>query len=421
MKKDLIDDLEALVINNPAFNEIDAAFDRFCPFEALGVVGHEIRHSNFLAYCLDPARPHGFGSECLKGVMRAVARAYRNWPSALDQRAITPLDFHLMDLDAAQVEREWKRSIDLFVVLPDQRMVIAFELKIDAKEHGQQLRRYRLAVEEHYPATEGWDNLLVFLTKRGDEPGEHGEGWFALELAEVAIELDRIVEAGLGGDAARDQLASYLAMLRRHHLPNDRLEEYAAKLWSQHREALEFLMERSPQGGAGVFGLLYERREELARMLSEAAGVSVVLDDSTRGNIRFAVPRWDGYPDMLTAIRWTSSNRLLLLELAPDGDRNAIRMRFVIGQGDPAIRQKLYAVLEQFGITSRRKTITSAWTRLQTETLVSKLNDSEEDQEVIVEQVIKKVIAYGKSVVPKVDAALMPNGHRNRHVTDRGI
>lgn len=405
MQEDLIDGLEGLVINNPAFDEIDAAFDRFCPFEALGVTGHEIRHSNFLAYCLDPARPHGFGAECLKGVMRAVARAYRHWPSALDNRAIAPLDFHLMDFDAARVEREWK-SIDLLVELPGPKMVIAFELKIDAKEHGQQLRRYRAAVQEYYPAGAGWHEILVFLTKRGSEPGEHGEGWFALELAAVAKELDRVVANGVGVDTARDHLSSYLAMLRRHHLPNDRLDDLAAKLWSQHREALLFLMERSPQGGAGIFGRLYDAREELAHTLSTAARVPVVLDDSTRTNIRFAIPAWDMYPNMLKATGWTASNRLLLLELAPDGDRNAIRMRFVIGQGDPAARKQLYGTLDAGGLKSKRTKITDTWTRLATETLVDKLDESEEDPDLIYERVVAKLASFGARMVPKADSAL---------------
>lgn len=405
MQQDLIDGLEALVINNSVFDEIEAAFDRFCPFEALRVVGHEIRHSNFLAYCLDPGRPHGFGAECLKGVMRAVAHAYRNWRSVLDERAITPLDFHLMDFDTARVEREWK-SIDLLVVLPDAKMVIAFELKIDAKEHGQQLRRYRAVVQENFPAREGWHEILVFLTKRGSKPSESGEGWFALELAEVAKELDRIVANGVGGDTARDTLASYLTMLRRHHLPNDRLDDLAAKLWSQHREALQFLMERSPEGGAGIFGRLYEEREALANRLSEQVGMAVVLDDSTRTNIRFAVPAWDSYPNMLTAADWTASNRLLLLELAPDGDRNAIRVRFVIGQGDPAVRQKLYSALDSAGLKSRRTKITDTWTRLATETLISKLDESEEDPDTVYTQVIERLGSYVARTVPKADAAL---------------
>ena len=58
--------------------------------------------------------------------MRAVARAYRQWPSALDEYAITPLDFHLMDFDAAVVQREW-RSIDLLVTLRDAKLVVAFD------------------------------------------------------------------------------------------------------------------------------------------------------------------------------------------------------------------------------------------------------------------------------------------------------
>lgn len=248
MQIDLIDRLEKLVINNREFDEIEEMFDRFCPFEALGVVGHEIRHSNFLAYCLDPNRPHGFGGECLKGVMRAVARAYREWPSVLDERAITPLDFHLMDFENARVRREW-RGIDLLVSLPDHKMVVAFELKIDSKEHSDQLRRYRASIEEHFVRRDGWNQILVFLTKRGLEP--EAEGWFSLELEEVAKELDRVVENQLGGELARNQLASYLAMLRRHHLPNNRLEELAARLWSQHREALTFLMEQSPGEAPG--------------------------------------------------------------------------------------------------------------------------------------------------------------------------
>ena len=38
----------------------------FCPFEAVGMARQEIRHSNFLAYILDPNRPHEFGTLLLE-------------------------------------------------------------------------------------------------------------------------------------------------------------------------------------------------------------------------------------------------------------------------------------------------------------------------------------------------------------------
>ncbi|MEJ7776799.1 MAG: PD-(D/E)XK nuclease family protein [Sphingomicrobium sp.] len=407
MQDDIIDGLEKLVIDNPTFDEIVGWFNCFCPFEALGVVRHEIRHSNFLAYCMDPNRPHGFGEECLKGAMRAVARAYRRWPSVLNERAITPLDFHLMDFERARVFREWK-GVDLLVLLPDHKMVIAFELKIDAKEHSQQLRRYRASVNDQYPGRDGWNQILVFLTKRGTEPSDTGEGWFALGLEDVAKEMDRVVETGVGEEFARNQLSSYVTMLRRHHLPNERLDELAAKLWSQHREALAFLMERSPQGGAGIYGRLFEEKAALASKISEAAGLPVVLDDCTRTNIRFAVPRWDKVRNMCTAVDWTASNRILLLELAASNDRKSISMRLVIGQGDRTVRQQIYAVLERAGLKSGRKQITDTWTRIATE--VTKLDENEEDVDLSYEKVIEKIMGYCTRVLPKADAALMTTG-----------
>jgi hypothetical protein len=405
MQEDLIDRLEALVIGNPDFEEVERAFGGFCPFEAMRVEKHEIRHSNFLAYYINPNRPHGFGTECLKAMMRSVAKAYRQWPSALDERAITPLDFHVMDFEGAGVHREW-RSVDLLVELPDRKMIVALELKIDAREHGNQLQRYRDTVEEAYPERDGWHQILVYLTKTGSEPSETGEGWFALELAEVAREFDRVVAGGGGTDAARAYLGAYLAMLRRHHLPNERLDDLAAKLWDQHREALLFLMDRSPQGGSGIFGRLYEQREQLARDMSAAAGTTVVLDDSTRTILRFAVPAWDTVPNMLSATGWTGSKRVILIELAPSNGRDAIRMRFVLGPADPTIRQLFYLLLEKGGLKSKRQQITTAWTRIANETLVAKLNESEQDPDTLTADVVRKAIAYMVREVPKATAAL---------------
>lgn len=189
-------------------------------------------------------------------------------------------------------------------------------------------------------------------------------------------------------------------------MTNERLDDLAAKLWAQHREALEFLVERSPQGGAGIFGRLYEAREQLATEFSAAAETQLVLDDTTRNNIRFAVPEWDTIPEMLSATGWTASNRLLLLELAPSGDRNSIRLRFVLGVGDQKTRERFYGLLQAAGLKSNRRQITTSWTRIATETLVSKLDESEQDPDEILQAVIRKASAYVKREIPKATVAL---------------
>ncbi|WCT80241.1 PD-(D/E)XK nuclease family protein [Novosphingobium humi] len=400
MSADMIKRLENLVIDNPLFAQVEASFDLFCPFEAMGVVGHEIRHSNFLAYYLDPARPHGLGSECLKAVMRAVAKAYRGWDAAKDGPAITPLDFHLMDFDQVKIEREW-RNIDLLVVLPGPKLVIAFELKINAREHGNQLERYTQAVSEHYPADEGWGEILVYLTKHGGETENHRDAWLPLGLNEVAQELDRVAAEAGGGDHAREYLSSYLAMLRRHHLPNARLDDLAAKLWSQHREALEFLMERSPQVGGGIFGRLYDARKTLAQSLATTAGITVVPDECARSIIRFAVPSWDSYPGMLTAKGWTSSKRLLLIELSANTQRSSIAIKFVIGQVDPAdqpARQPIYNALESAALKPARGALKPSWTHIAVTPIANNLNETDDDPEAVYDRILAAITRFGEKI-----------------------
>ena len=63
-----LEDIEKLVLGDGAadFKKLENMVDVFCPFEAIGMVRQEIRHSNFLAYILDPNRPHEFGSSFLE-------------------------------------------------------------------------------------------------------------------------------------------------------------------------------------------------------------------------------------------------------------------------------------------------------------------------------------------------------------------
>ena len=67
--------LARLFIGNDDFEEIERAFDRFCPFEAVGMVGQEVRHGHFLSYVLDPQRPYGFGAACLQALMKVATEA----------------------------------------------------------------------------------------------------------------------------------------------------------------------------------------------------------------------------------------------------------------------------------------------------------------------------------------------------------
>ena len=59
--QELQQQIEDLIVNDSSFRRLEELLFRFCPFEAMGAVNAELRHANFLAYLLDPLRPHNFG------------------------------------------------------------------------------------------------------------------------------------------------------------------------------------------------------------------------------------------------------------------------------------------------------------------------------------------------------------------------
>ena len=59
--EDALKALEDFVVGNPELEELEALLSQFNLFEAIGAVRMEVRHSDFLAFLLDPAQKHGLG------------------------------------------------------------------------------------------------------------------------------------------------------------------------------------------------------------------------------------------------------------------------------------------------------------------------------------------------------------------------
>jgi hypothetical protein len=60
---------EALVVDNPELERLEALLDEFNIFEAIGAVRVELRHSDFLAFLLNPTQNHGLGDAFVKRLL----------------------------------------------------------------------------------------------------------------------------------------------------------------------------------------------------------------------------------------------------------------------------------------------------------------------------------------------------------------
>ena len=78
--------LNDLIINNPDMERLESLLAQFNIFEALGAVRVELRHSDFLAYLLDPLGNHGFGDAFVKRLLQTLLQGLP--PSSLPVKPI---------------------------------------------------------------------------------------------------------------------------------------------------------------------------------------------------------------------------------------------------------------------------------------------------------------------------------------------
>src|SRR5438445_612442 len=121
--------LEAFVVDNDDLLALESIIGRFNIFDALSIARAEIRHSNFLAFILDPAESHGQGQMFLKAVLMDLLRAA---PAAL--RPFSPIDLDGVDLKGVNVRREWGH-IDLLITCEEPPFAIVIENKVGSHEH----------------------------------------------------------------------------------------------------------------------------------------------------------------------------------------------------------------------------------------------------------------------------------------------
>src|SRR5580700_8026632 len=91
----------AAAITDPEFEMLELTMREPNIFRALAIEHHEIRHSNFFTYLLDPRENHGLRDILLRKFLRDI------FADGKAQRR-TLFDADLLDYRQVEVRREWK-------------------------------------------------------------------------------------------------------------------------------------------------------------------------------------------------------------------------------------------------------------------------------------------------------------------------
>lgn len=241
--------LEAL-LQDEDLDRLEALAQEFNIFEVLRAVRQEVRHSNFLAWLLDPSGNHGLGDYFARLFLWKTTSLAKKKNKEIDSPS--PIEIDALDLTRMQVSTEW-RGIDILLDAAEQGFVCAIENKVEAAEHSGQLARYARACSAEFPEC---IQHFVFLSATGATPSQ--EDWVSVGYEHIIDLVERTLQAREKsiGDEVAVFLRHYVNMLRRHIVRESEIEKLCQTIYSKHRQALDLLFEHRPDTQAELRRIL---------------------------------------------------------------------------------------------------------------------------------------------------------------------
>ena len=235
MSKELISKLSAF-IKEPLLEDLELQLMQPNFFYELNLQHAEIRHSNFLAWLLNPKKSHGLGTHVLRHFLKDIfSENYCEW--------MNEFEVDRLDLREVEIRREWN-NIDLLIIT--DKFAVCVENKIWSTDHSGQLARYRDELKKSLPKHH---HAFVYLTPEGVAPSEEeGSEYLSYSYHKIAKILQSVI--GIYSEAlstrSRIYIEDYLTVIRREIVKDDKINELASRIYLSHPDALDFIFENKP-------------------------------------------------------------------------------------------------------------------------------------------------------------------------------
>ncbi len=322
-------ELEALIMD-PDLEALEAQLGPFNIFEAIGMETQEIRHSNFLAFLLDPSQNHGLGDTFLK---RFLQRALVDASNTLIP--ITPIDVDLWSFDQMIVQRE-PLNIDILLVDEANELAVIIENKIGTGEHSGQLSRYYDSVRRHYP---GCRKIIgLYLTPKGEIPFDETDKrrYLTMNYGQVHTLLEDLIKSRnsvLGPDVSVT-IRHYIQLLRRHVVGDPDIDALCRRIYQAHKRALDLIYKYRPD-------LQKTIQELLIDLIQEQESPSLIRYPPTESLILFMPKEWD-VPTLKGERDSTYSDRVLLFQFQFRNEpTKKLELMLYIRPGPELVRKQL--------------------------------------------------------------------------------
>ena len=365
-------------VQNPELAELKRLLQRFNLFEAVGVVRHELRHSDFLAFLLDPSQNHGLGTLFLSQFLQAVRR------DAMGNAFLVDFD----NLSKASIQREW-HHIDILVIDDANRFGVVIENKIGTGEHSDQLNRYRAAFDSHYP---GYKVLALYLTPDGDVPSS--VDYQAVSYTLVCDVIEKIVRENRNtlDNEVIVVLEHYTQMLRRHIVSDSGVAELCRSILKQHKQALDLIFEHRRDQPAQI-------RDYLVTLVHQQN--SLTAYSYGRSWVNFSLRDWDAS----LAARGLTLETITFPYLAFSDISKGLTVGVWVSPGKPSDRDRILQLAKDNPLTGVAGALGGGrWVKLTSFNILS-LRDYERPPEEIEAIILERWSSFLQDELPRITEA----------------
>ena len=188
-------------------------------FEVLGLKRAEIRHSNMLAWLMDPKQNHGLGDRVLRGIIELTTE---NRPG---------------DYSDFSIRRE-SNNIDLLAISDKEKYILCIENKTYSDEHDDQLGRYKRYIEGTFP---GYRTLLLYLTPK-KKASSDPENWLAIGYADILTIIGQARKEAKLQPEAKLLIDNYAEVIGDLCGGNENIQKKCTEIYTKHQIALDLIL-----------------------------------------------------------------------------------------------------------------------------------------------------------------------------------
>lgn len=379
--------IDRFLADNPEFESLSARLSQFNVFRALNIEKVEIRHSNVLAWLLNPNESHGFSNIILRRLLSNILLMSDKMIKGLSAAKVELLDF-----SDIEVLREWK-NIDILIIDRFNKVILFFENKIYSGESTGQLVKYKRIVELEFPK---FRIIPVFLTLTGQESSDKdAQDYISYSHIQLYVILGKLFVQWKSQLAEPVQvfMQHYLDTLRRLTMQDEELTDLCKTIYRKHRKAIDLIVEY------GMVSTFLQAAEDVLRI----DGTYETLYSSP-SQIWFLPDSWNTMvPENGTA--WTSLKRPVSVCCWFEYYKAKLYSHFEVSRmDDPALRLKCVKSLQNagFNLTQQAFNENATYSRFYGKTVTIK-DETDYDK---MKSAIEKLLEKAKGEFPKVETVL---------------